>query len=90
MDKKNGMHGAWWQAGLALFMRLSSWIVGPILLAVIIGKYLDRKYHSEPWLFLLCTGVSFIVSMVAMITIGFREFKQIESQTKNDQKAFKK
>lgn len=80
MDKKKGVRGAWWQPGIVLFARLSSWIVGPILLAVFIGKYLDKKYHSEPWLFLLCTGVSFVVSMIAMVFIGLREFKKIDTQ----------
>lgn len=72
----------WWQPGMQLFLKLSGWIAGPIIMAVIIGKWLDRKYHTEPWLFLATVGISFVVSMGAMIRIGFREFKKIEQESK--------
>lgn len=64
---------------MQLFLRLSSWIAGPIIVAVFVGKWLDQKYHTEPWLFLATVGISFVISMVAMIRIGFKEFKKIES-----------
>ncbi len=74
----------WWQPGIQLFARLSGWIGGPIILAVFLGKFLDRKYNTEPWLFLVTVGISFVISMVMLIKIGFEEFKKIEKQeTKN-------
>jgi F0F1-type ATP synthase assembly protein I len=73
----------WWQPGMQLFARLSGWIGGPIVIAVFVGKYLDKKYGTEPWLFLATVGVAFFVSMIALIKIGFEEFKKIENQNKN-------
>jgi hypothetical protein len=73
---------AWWQQGMELFLRLSGWIGGPIIVAVFVGKWLDRKYNSEPWLFLLSTAIAFLFSMGALIVIGAREFKKIENDNR--------
>jgi F0F1-type ATP synthase assembly protein I len=72
----------WWKPGIELFLRLSGWIGGPVVIAVFVGKFLDRKYHSEPWLFLLSVGIAFAVSMIALIRIGFKEFKKIDEENK--------
>lgn len=72
----------WWQPGMQLFLRLSGWIGGPIVVAVFLGKYLDKRYDSEPWLFLATVGISFVISMVALIKIGLEEFRKIEKENK--------
>ena len=73
MNKKNKPNIPWWQPGLALFARLSSWIAVPVILAVVIGKWLDGIFHSAPWLFLLTVAIAFAVSMVMIIRIGLKE-----------------
>lgn len=83
-DKNNQGDKYWWSAGLALFGRLSAWIIGPILVAIFIGKKLDTKFESEPWLFLLSVGVAFIVSISAMVRIGLKEFGKIDSEKKEN------
>lgn len=82
-EQKNSIT-PWWQPGMQLFLRLSGWIGGPIIVAVFLGKYLDRRYRSEPWLFLATVGISFVISMIALITIGFKEFKRIEKEAANE------
>jgi F0F1-type ATP synthase assembly protein I len=82
MDEKKNPKIAWWQSGMQLFLRLSGWIGMPIIIAVFVGKFLDRKYNSEPWLFLLSVGTSFVVSMFALVYIGLGEFKKIENENK--------
>lgn len=72
----------WWQQGMELFLRLSGWIGGPIIIAVFVGKWLDRRYHSEPWLFLLSTATAFLFSMGALIVIGNKEFGKIEKDNR--------
>ncbi len=79
-DKKSNI--PWWQPGMQLFARLSGWIGGPIIVAVFLGKYLDNRYRTEPWLFLATVGMAFVISMVMLIKIGFEEFKKIEEQSK--------
>lgn len=77
-DKNNQNDKYWWSAGLGLFARLSAWVVGPILLAILVGKKLDAKYETEPWLFLLLVGFAFVISISAIVIIGLREFKTID------------
>ena len=82
MQVKNKSKVAWWQPGMELFLRLRGWIGGPIIIAVFVGKWLDRKYHSEPWLFLLSTTAAFVISMGALIVIGNKEFRKIEDDNR--------
>lgn len=63
----------WWQPGMQLFLRLSAWIVGPILLAILVGKFLDRTFQTEPWLFLATVITAFTISIVMIVRIGLRE-----------------
>lgn len=78
----NSANNSWWQPGLVLFFKLSSWIGGPVIVAVFIGKYLDKHFKTEPWLFLLCVGIAFVFSMFALIYFGTAEMKKIEDEAK--------
>jgi F0F1-type ATP synthase assembly protein I len=87
MEKEdNTKRAPWWQPALVLFMKLSGWIAGPVLLGVIVGKWLDRKYNTEPWLFLVTVGVAFFLSMFGIIRDSIREIKRIEKEEKNKSK----
>lgn len=81
MDKniKNQNKDNWWQDAMFIFFKLSIWIVGPILAGVFIGKYLDERYDSTPWLFLLSVGIAFIVSITGLVKNTLAEFKKIEN-----------
>lgn len=70
---------------MILFSRLSVWIGGPILVAIFVGKYLDKKYNTQPWLFLLSVGIAFAISTFGIIRDSMRELKKIdeEEQMKN-------
>ncbi|OIP81755.1 MAG: hypothetical protein AUK20_00155 [Parcubacteria group bacterium CG2_30_45_37] len=69
---------AWWQPAILMFFRLSVWIAVPIIIALFVGKWLDKKYQSEPWLFLLSIGLAFIVSLSGLIKNTIAEYKKIE------------
>lgn len=71
---------AGWQPGVQLFLRLSGWVCGPVLIAVAVGKYLDAQYHTDPWLFLFSVGGAFFVSMWALIHYGIKEINRIEKE----------
>jgi F0F1-type ATP synthase assembly protein I len=77
MDIKNTPQIPWWQPGLVLFARLSAWIGGPVIIAVMVGKWLDRVFNSSPWLFLICVASSFILSMIVIVRIGMKEMNKI-------------
>lgn len=82
MDEKKELKNAWWQKGLQLFLRLSSWIVFPVIAAVVIGKWLDRVFGTAPWLMFCAIAISFIVSMVMIIRIGLREMDSENPKSK--------
>jgi F0F1-type ATP synthase assembly protein I len=51
-----------------------------------VGRWLDQKYNTEPWLFLTSVGVCFIISMFGLIRSALKEFKNIEKESKNNEK----
>ncbi|MDP3900029.1 MAG: AtpZ/AtpI family protein [bacterium] len=72
-QKKEEDVAAWWQPALLMFTRLSGWIIGPVVLAIYLGKWLDRRYDTEPWLFLLTVGIAFAISMFGLVRDSFKE-----------------
>lgn len=84
--KKDDQKNPWWQPGMLLFGRLSGWIAGPIILALFVGKWLDSKYKSEPWIFLFSIAVAFIISSVGIA----RESKIVMNKIIEDEKKKKK
>jgi F0F1-type ATP synthase assembly protein I len=78
---------AWWQPAIMMFARLSGWIIAPVLIGTIVGRWLDRKYDTEPWMFLGIVGVAFVISMVGLIKQVIEEFAKIEkANRKNNNK----
>jgi|GEM_PF-318478 len=63
---------------LRVMSNLTAWIAGPIIIGVFLGKWLDNRYHTEPWLFLASIGFCFLISMYGLITNALKEFKKIE------------
>lgn len=77
----------WWQPAMAIFAQVTGWIAGPIILALFAGKWLDKKYNSEPLLFLLCIGAAFIISSVGIVKITLNYIKKIEQSASASSKA---
>jgi F0F1-type ATP synthase assembly protein I len=65
----------WWKPAAAVFIKTSGWIAGPIILALILGKYLDNRLGSTPWFFFGFIAIAFVISMLG---IGFMLKKQIK------------
>jgi len=79
--KESAEPTAWWQPALFMFGRMSGWIIVPVLLALFVGRWLDNKFSTEPWLLLATVGLSFVISMFGIIKDAFREFKKIERES---------
>jgi len=80
MEEKNNPNICWWQPGLRLFLKLSGWIGGPAILGVILGKYLDQKFHTQPWFLLIIVSIAFIFSIVMIVKIGLKEMEKIDKK----------
>jgi F0F1-type ATP synthase assembly protein I len=77
----------WWQDSVMLFTQLSGWIGIPVILGVFLGKWLDQKYNTEPWLFLGTVGLAFVISMIGIVKEAGNAIKKIEQDLnikKND------
>lgn len=82
LDNKKKPEVIWWQPAIVMFSRLSGWIVGPVLIAIFLGKWLDKKYNTEPWLFLASVGVAFAISIFGIVKDAMKELRKIDEDDK--------
>lgn len=71
-----------WKLGLEIFSQVSGWIVGPVIAALVLGKYLDGRYGTKPWIFLGLTGFAFLVSTFGIVKIVSQYIKKIAEEDK--------
>lgn len=82
-DKKNFNNGPWWKPAVVIMSEVSTWIVVPIVLALIFGKMLDAHYGTKPTIFLILVGIAFLFSC-------FRIFYTVKNYIKKLQDTEKK
>jgi len=75
---------AWWEPAVEIFGRVSAWIVVPVIFSLVLGKHLDRRYGTSPWIFLSLTAVAFFISIFGIVKTVRAYIRKIESE---DQKA---
>jgi F0F1-type ATP synthase assembly protein I len=81
--EKNKNNDSEWQRGLGLFIQLSGWLVGPLVVSLFLGRWLDKRFDTRPWLFLLTTGIAFIITTIGIIKEARNFIKNIEQEAKN-------
>lgn len=75
--KKSKLNMAILKPYLFMSIRLSSWIIVPVLIGVFLGRWLDEKYGTQPWLFLGSIGIAFAISMIGLIKNTIEAYKNI-------------
>jgi hypothetical protein len=88
MAEKN--QTAWWQPAVIMFVKLSGWIAAPIIIALYLGKWLDKRFDSAPRLLLISIGAAFFISMIGLVKETVREYKKIDrlgESAKTDKKS---
>lgn len=66
-------------------MKISSWIAIPIIVSLILGKYLDKKYDTEPWIFVSMTAIAFVITIYGIVKFSMDYIKDVEKEnTQND------
>lgn len=75
-----------WSLALRVMAQLSGWIAFPVIIALFLGKWLDKKFNTEPWLFLGTIGLAFLISMYGLIIKALKEFKKIEKEAEEAKK----
>ena len=61
--------GPWWKPGMQVFSEVSTWIVVPVVVALIAGKALDKHYETSPFIFLSLTGIAFLFSCFKIVRV---------------------
>lgn len=69
---------SWKSEAFSFFVQISGWIAGPIVFSLLLGKYLDKRFHTAPWFFLTLTGISFIVTMVGAVKVSRDYMRRID------------
>lgn len=72
----------WYYDALQIFVKLSGWVLVPLIVGYTIGQWLDHRYSSEPKWFFISIGVAFILSMVGIIRQTQSEYKKINTPKK--------
>lgn len=70
---------------LQVFARVSVWIITPVIFSLIVGKFLDRKFHTAPWILGVSLALSFTVSMIAIVKIAKENMDRVDKDFKNNE-----
>lgn len=69
-----------WSLALKIMANISGWIAFPVVIGLFLGRWLDRHFGTEPWLFLATIGACFFVSIYGLVINSLKEFKKIEKE----------
>ncbi len=75
-----------WALALKVMVKLAGWIAFPVILGTFLGEWLDKKFGTEPWLFLTTIAFAFLVSMYGLIMNALKEFKKIDEEYSKNKK----
>lgn len=67
-----------WSLALKVMANISGWIAFPVIIGLFLGRWLDRRFGTDPWLFVITIGVCFIISIYGLVINALKEFKKIE------------
>lgn len=83
MENNKNLKQPWWRDGVIIFTKVSSYIAIPIIIASLLGKFLDKKYHTENLLFYIFIAFAFL-STIYLIWKEMKIYKKkIEKEEKN-------
>ncbi|MBI2630853.1 AtpZ/AtpI family protein [Candidatus Nomurabacteria bacterium] len=82
-EKKVYNKGPWWKEGVKLMSDVSTWIVVPIVGALVFGKYMDGRFGTEPVIFLVLAGFGFLVTGYGIFKIVRDYMKKLKKTERN-------
>lgn len=74
----------WWKEYSGMIIDVSGWLVVPVILGLFLGKWLDSKYQTKPWLTVVCVGIAFVITNVGIIRQGINIMKNMEEKEKKE------
>ena len=73
-----------WAPAVQIMSEISTWIVVPIVLALIGGKALDTRFGTKPIIFLSLTGFAFLITCFGMFKVVKNYMKKLKEAEKKD------
>ena len=83
-------NGPWWKPGVQLLSEVSTWIVAPIVLALVFGKILDARYGTKPTIFLVLAGIGFLITCFGIYQVMKNYMKKFPDQSRDPDKGREK
>ena len=80
VNKETNQEAQWWQPAVQLFFELWGWLVIPLVAALFLGTWLDQQFQTGPILFLVTTGISFIVTILGIVKRALDLLDQTKSK----------
>ncbi|MFH0874005.1 MAG: AtpZ/AtpI family protein [Candidatus Komeilibacteria bacterium] len=75
MSEQKPDNKSWQSLALAIGAEATGWIVGPVLLALWLGKTLDQRFASAPLWLLICMIVAFVGTIMGLLRLAKRYLK---------------
>ena len=79
-DMNEKQHNAWWMDPMKVFIKTSAWVAVPIIGALFLGRYLDDRFATAPWIFLGLTALAFVCSCYGIIRETLAYMRDIEKE----------
>lgn len=77
-------NGPWWKPGMQIMSEVSTWIIVPIVLALIFGKMLDAHFGTKPVIFLIFAGLGFLATCFGLLRVTKNYMKKLKDEEKKD------
>jgi len=88
-NQNSNNNGPWWKPGMQIMSEVSTWIIVPIILALIFGKMLDTRFGTKPIIFLIFAGLGFVATCFGIFRVMknyMKKLKEIEKEAKEEKK----
>lgn len=77
-DNKDKNDSDYNKTNFQIFGIISSWIVAPIVGALLLGSWLDEKYNHEIFFTLTLISVAFIITCVGIVKEALKAIKSLK------------
>ncbi|MEK7471287.1 MAG: AtpZ/AtpI family protein [Patescibacteria group bacterium] len=78
IENNQNSSGPWWKPAMEILGEVSTWIVVPIVLALVFGKMLDVRFGTKPVIFLVFAGIGFLVTCFGMYRVVKNYIKKLQ------------
>ena len=69
-----------YKEAIFLYFKISTWIIFPIILALIVGKYFDKRFNTSPWIFIVFVGFAFLLTCIGIL----KEVKKYQNKIEKE------